>query len=69
LIASYPNANEIYWAQEEPRNMGASWYVQVNFPVKFTSIISPAASASTAPGSSKLAASRYEALLTKIFNA
>jgi 2-oxoglutarate dehydrogenase E1 component len=69
LIASYPNATEIYWAQEEPSNMGASWYVQINFPVKFTSIISPAASASTAPGSSKLAASRYEALLTNIFNA
>ncbi len=69
LIASYPNAEEVYWAQEEPRNMGASWYVQVNFPVKLKEVISPAASASTAPGSSKLAASRYEALLSKIFNA
>jgi len=69
LVASYPNVEEVYWAQEEPRNMGASWYVQVNFPVKLKEVISPAASASTAPGSSKLAASRYEALLSKIFNA
>ncbi len=69
LVASYPNVEEVFWAQEEPRNMGASWYVQVNFPVKLKEVISPAASASTAPGSSKLAASRYEALLSKIFNA
>lgn len=69
LVDSYPNVEEVYWAQEEPRNMGASWYVQMNFPVKLKEVISPSASASTAPGSSKLAASRYEALLSKIFNA
>ncbi len=69
LVASYPNVEEVYWAQEEPRNMGASWYVLMNFPVKLKEVISPSASASTAAGSSKLAASRYEALLSKIFNA
>jgi 2-oxoglutarate dehydrogenase E1 component len=28
LIASYPNLRELVWMQEEPRNMGAWWYVR-----------------------------------------
>lgn len=69
IKASYPNAEEFYWAQEEPFNMGASWYIQINFPLPLTKVISPAASASTAPGSSQLAASRQEAVIKEVFNA
>jgi 2-oxoglutarate dehydrogenase E1 component len=28
LIAGYPHLQEIVWMQEEPRNMGAWWYVR-----------------------------------------
>lgn len=69
LIASYPNADEIYWAQEEPGNMGASWYIQINFPVKVNKVFSIPESASTAAGSSKLAASKHNTLIQEIFNA
>lgn len=68
LIASYPNATEVYWAQEEPMNMGASWYVQINFPVKLNKVFATPASASTAAGSSKLAASKQNQLINDIFN-
>lgn len=69
LIAQYPNAKEIYWAQEEPMNMGASWFIQINFPVKVNKVFATPASASTAAGSSKLAASKHNSLIKKIFNA
>ncbi len=28
VLASYPNLREVVWLQEEPRNMGAWWYVE-----------------------------------------
>ena len=31
IIASYPNADDYVWAQEEPKNMGAYSYMLVNF--------------------------------------
>lgn len=31
IIASYPNADDFVWAQEEPKNMGAYSYMLVNF--------------------------------------
>ncbi len=68
LIAQYPNADEIYWAQEEPMNMGASWYIQIHFPVKVNKVFAIPASASTAAGSSKLAASKQSTLIQEIFN-
>src|SRR5690606_19407239 len=36
VIASYPNADDFVWAQEEPKNMGAYGYMLMNFDqVKF----------------------------------
>jgi 2-oxoglutarate dehydrogenase E1 component len=32
VISRYKNANDIVWAQEEPRNMGAWSYLLLNFP-------------------------------------
>ena len=66
LIDSYPNARQIVWAQEEPRNMGAAYYIKMNFPVEIDQIISPAASASPAPGSSKAFAIRQQELVDSI---
>jgi len=31
IIATYPNADDYVWAQEEPKNMGAYSYMLVNF--------------------------------------
>jgi multifunctional 2-oxoglutarate metabolism enzyme len=28
IIASYPNTTELFWTQEEPRNMGGWWFVR-----------------------------------------
>jgi 2-oxoglutarate dehydrogenase complex dehydrogenase (E1) component-like enzyme len=49
-------------------NMGASWYIQINFPVKINKVFATPASASTAAGSSKLAASKQNQLIKDIFN-
>ena len=69
LVDSYKNADKIIWAQEEPANMGAASFMSLNFTVKFDQVISPSASASTAPGSSKAHAAKYEKLIQNIFNA
>ncbi len=69
LVDSYPNAEKIIWAQEEPKNMGAAYYIMMNFPLRVDELISPPSSASPAAGSSKMAASRQEKLIQDIFNA
>lgn len=69
MVDSYPNAEKVIWAQEEPRNMGAAYFIKMNFPVEIDQLISPASSASTAPGSSQAFASRQERLIKEIFNA
>jgi 2-oxoglutarate dehydrogenase E1 component len=66
MVKSYPNANKVVWAQEEPRNMGGAYYVKMNFPVQVDEILSPAASASPAPGSSKAFAIRQQQLVESI---
>jgi 2-oxoglutarate dehydrogenase E1 component len=69
MVDSYENAHEIIWAQEEPKNMGAAYYIMMNFPVKVDRIISPNSSASTAAGSSKAHAVRQEKIINEILNA
>lgn len=66
LVKTYPNLKKTVWAQEEPRNMGGAYYVKMNFPVAIDEIISPAASASPAPGSSKAFAIRQQQLVESI---
>lgn len=68
LIKTYPQAKEIYWAQEEPKNMGAAWFITMEFPRKVKSILAPDASASPAAGSAQLALDRQEKLLNQILN-
>ena len=69
IIKSYKNVEEIYWTQEEPRNMGAAYYIMVNFPHQIKKVITPPASASPAAGSFKLAMARHNQVLEEIFNA
>ena len=69
LAQEYPNAEQYFWAQEEPRNMGAAYYVKLNFPLEIERIISTPASASPAAGSPQLAQDRQDELLKEIFNA
>lgn len=69
LVASYKNNKKVIWAQEEPANMGAAYYIKMNFPVDIDQLISPPSSASTAAGSSKAHAARQEKLIKDIFNA
>ncbi|MAN02239.1 MAG: 2-oxoglutarate dehydrogenase E1 component [Owenweeksia sp.] len=69
LVKSYKNAKKIIWAQEEPKNMGAAYYIKMNFPVEIDEILSPPSSASPAAGSSKAHAARMDKLIKEIFNA
>ena len=69
LAEEYPNAEHYFWAQEEPRNMAAAYYVKLNFPLEIERIISTPASASPAAGSPQLAQDRQDELLKEIFNA
>lgn len=69
VVATYKNVEKVIWAQEEPANMGAATFMRLNFPIKFDQVISPSASASTASGSSKAHAAKFEKLIQNIFNA
>lgn len=69
LVKSYTNAKQVIWAQEEPKNMGAAYFMKMNFPVEIDTILSPPSSASPAAGSSKAHAARMEKLIQEIFNA
>lgn len=59
---------EWYWVQEEPRNMGALSFLQMNlenFPMRY---ISRSASASTATGFAKMHANEQAALVEQAFS-
>jgi 2-oxoglutarate dehydrogenase E1 component len=69
LREQYKNA-EWVWVQEEPQNMGAQWYLQMNLvctadqpilPLKF---ISRSASASPATGYSKVHKAEQEKIIS-----
>lgn len=68
VIKSYPNAEKIVWAQEEPSNMGAHWYMKIKFPVKDFLVVSPSASASPASGSHQAAVALQKRIIKKVFS-
>lgn len=51
IIASYPNADDYVWAQEEPKNMGAYGYMLMNFDLVPWRLASLKAYAAPASGS------------------
>ncbi|MBS1560379.1 MAG: multifunctional oxoglutarate decarboxylase/oxoglutarate dehydrogenase thiamine pyrophosphate-binding subunit/dihydrolipoyllysine-residue succinyltransferase subunit [Bacteroidetes bacterium] len=73
VLASYPNATEIVWCQEEPKNSGAWLHVQPSIldvlrPTQRLSYVGRAAAASPATGSAKVHERQQEALLTEAFS-
>lgn len=68
VIASYSNATDFVWAQEEPKNMGAYGYMLMNFDqVKFR-LAAPAAAAAPASGSAVRSKARYAQAIAKVFD-
>ncbi|HOD09744.1 MAG TPA: 2-oxoglutarate dehydrogenase E1 component, partial [Flavobacterium sp.] len=51
IIASYPNADDFVWAQEEPKNMGAYSFMLMNFDLVKWRLASLKAYAAPAAGS------------------
>ncbi|GCD76902.1 2-oxoglutarate dehydrogenase subunit E1 [Thermaurantimonas aggregans] len=68
IIASYPNAKKIVWAQEEPSNMGAHWYMKMKLPVKDLLVVCPSASASPASGSHQAAIALQKRTIKQVFS-
>lgn len=68
LVARYKNAEEFIWVQEEPRNMGAASYMNMNLNVPNLRCISRPASASPASGSPKRAEKRQNEIIEKTFS-
>ena len=68
VLKRYPKNVELYWAQEEPGNMGAAWFIAQHFPHKLNGILAQDPSASPAAGSAQLAMDRQEKLLSEILN-
>jgi 2-oxoglutarate dehydrogenase E1 component len=68
VIASYPNAKNILWAQEEPENMGAWTFIAMNLRhIPFVGICRRA-SAAAAEGSKKLHERRLKHLFESLFS-
>lgn len=68
VIASYPNADDYVWAQEEPRNMGAYGYMLMNFDLVKFRVASPKPYAAPAAGSSTRAKARHQAAIAMVFD-
>lgn len=68
IIASYPNANDYVWAQEEPRNMGAYSYMLMNFDLVKLRVASLKAYSAPAAGSYARSKKRHAAAIAMVFN-
>lgn len=67
VLASYPNAKNILWAQEEPENMGAWTYMAMNLRHIPLVGICRKSSAAAAEGSKKLHEKRLKVLFDSLF--
>ena len=68
IIASYPNANDYVWAQEEPRNMGAYSYMLMNFDQVKLRVASLKAYSAPAAGSYARSKKRHAAAIAMVFD-
>ena len=66
LIEKY-NAEELFWAQEEPENMGAWTFILSELRSFGINVIARESSAATATGSSKTSAVEQKELIDKVF--
>ncbi|MCU1456202.1 MAG: 2-oxoglutarate dehydrogenase component, partial [Actinomycetia bacterium] len=72
VLDRYPHANELWWCQEEPENMGAWGFVRSRLPIRDGAVLQVAAreaSASPASGSQTVHEQEQEALLTQALGA
>ena len=67
VIASYPNATDFVWAQEEPRNMGAYGYMLMNFDQVKLRVASRHVYSSPAAGSSTRSKARHKKVIDSVF--
>ncbi len=68
IIASYPNADDYVWAQEEPRNMGAYSYMLMNFNEVKLRVASLKAYSAPAAGSYARSKKRHAAAIAMVFD-
>jgi 2-oxoglutarate dehydrogenase E1 component len=68
IIASYPNANDFVWAQEEPKNMGAYSFMLMNFNLVKWRLASLKAYAAPAAGSYTRAKRRHADAIKMVFD-
>jgi 2-oxoglutarate dehydrogenase E1 component len=70
-LAAYPDAREVVWVQEEPKNMGAHFYVvprlRTSFPHPGVMSVKRRASASPATGSGKAHQLEQQTLISLAF--
>jgi 2-oxoglutarate dehydrogenase E1 component len=68
IIASYPNADDYVWAQEEPKNMGAYSYMLMNFNLVSWRLASLKAYAAPAAGSHTRDRRRHADAIRMVFD-
>ena len=68
IIASYPNADDYVWAQEEPKNMGAYSFMLMNFDLVQWRLASLKAYAAPAAGSHTRDRRRHADALRMVFD-
>ena len=68
IIASYPNADDYVWAQEEPRNMGAYSFMLMNFDLVPWRLASLKAYAAPAAGSHTRDRRRHADAIKMVFD-
>ena len=68
IIASYPNADDYVWAQEEPRNMGAYSHMLMNFNEVKLRVASLKAYSAPAAGSYARSKKRHAAAIAMVFD-
>ncbi|BDD11186.1 2-oxoglutarate dehydrogenase subunit E1 [Fulvitalea axinellae] len=67
IFKKYKGAKEIYWVQEEPKNMGAWWYINRNMDDTTFTIVARDTSATPATGFAKIHAKEQEAIVQQAF--
>ncbi|HAH34591.1 MAG TPA: 2-oxoglutarate dehydrogenase E1 component, partial [Flavobacteriaceae bacterium] len=67
VIASYANATQYVWAQEEPKNMGAWGFMLMNFNSVPLRLASRRVYSSPAAGSSARSKARHKEVIDSVF--
>jgi 2-oxoglutarate dehydrogenase E1 component len=67
IIATYPNADDYVWAQEEPKNMGAYGYMLINFNFIQWRLASLRVSSASASGSYTRSKNRHARAIKMVF--